>query len=106
MYILRTHGVLFALLISLTADTFAQGAPQPGGSPSQRSAPTTETGAQVLFTVSDDAGNPAPAPPRDSVRLLIDRQPAEIEDISSRTNSPVCFSGLVAVADGSQKCAD
>jgi hypothetical protein len=108
MYILRTHGVLLALLISLVAtDTFAQATPQVGDPPTQSSlAPTTETGAQVLFTVSDDAGNPAPPPTRDSVRLLIDRQPVEIEEIRSLKNSPLFFSVLVDVSGSSKRFAD
>jgi hypothetical protein len=106
MYILRT--VLFAFLVSFIAtDTSAQVAMQSGDSPSQISAaPTTETTAQVLFTVSDDAGNPVPAPTRDSVRLSIDKRPVEIEEIRSLKNNPLFFSVLVDVSGSSRQFAD
>jgi hypothetical protein len=106
MYILRT--VLFAFLVSFIAtDTSAQVAMQSGDSPSQISAaPTTETAAQVLFTVSDDAGNPAPLPTRDSVRLSIDKRPVEIEEIRSLKNSPLFFSVLLDISGSSKHFAD
>lgn len=106
MYILRT--VLFAFLVSFIAtDTSAQVAMQSGDSPCQISAaPTTETAAQVLFTVSDDAGNPAPLPTRDSVRLSIDKRPVEIEEIRSLKNSPLFFSVLLDISGSSKHFAD
>jgi hypothetical protein len=108
MYIPRTYGVLFALLIPLVAaDTLAQVAPQSDDSPTQSSAaPTTEAIAQVLFTVADDAGNPVPAPARDSVRLRIDRQPVEIEEIRSLKNSRLFFSVLLDISGSSKQFAD
>jgi hypothetical protein len=106
MYILRT--VLFAFLVSFIAtDPSAQVAMQSGDSPSQISAaPTTETTAQVLFTVSDAAGNPAPLPARDSVRLSIDKRSVEIEEIRSLKNSPLFFSVLLDSSGSSKHFAD
>jgi hypothetical protein len=106
MYILRT--VLFAFLVSFIAtDTSAQVAMQSGDSPSQISAaPTNENSAQVLFTVSADAGNPAPTPTKDSLRLSIDKRPVEIEEIRSLKNSALFFSVLLDVSGSSKKFAD
>jgi hypothetical protein len=85
--------LFFALFISLLViETSAQIAPQSGDSPTQSSAaPTAVTSAQVLFTVSDDSGNAVPAPAKDSVRLRIDKQPVEIEEIRSLKNTPLFF---------------
>jgi hypothetical protein len=106
MYILRT--VLFAFLVSFVAtDTSAQGTVQSVDSPSQASAaPIAETTAQVLFTASDDDGNPAPLPARDSVRLSIDKRPVEIEEIRSLKSRPLFFSVLLDVSGSSKQFAD
>jgi hypothetical protein len=59
-----------------------------------------------MYGVSDDAGNPAPAPARDSVRLRIDRQSIEIDEVRSLKNSPLFFSVLLDVSGSSKKFAD
>jgi VWFA-related protein len=104
---LRTHGLFFALFISLLViEASAQIAPQSGDSPTQSSAaPTAVTSAQVLFTVSDDSGNAVPAPAKDSVRLRIDKQPVEIEEIRSLKNTPLFFSVLLDISGSSKQFA-
>lgn len=108
MHILRTHGLLFALFISLlVTDTSVQIAPQSGDAPTQSSAaPTAVTSGQVLFTVSDDSGNAVPAPAKDSLRLRIDKQPVEIEEIRPLKNSPLFFSVLLDISGSSKQFAD
>lgn len=108
MHIWQARTVLFASAILLVAtDALAQVGRQSGDSLSQRSpAPASETDAQVLFTVSDEAGNPAPPPARESLRLRIDKQPVEIDQIRPLKNAPLYFSVLVDVSGSSRKFAD
>jgi hypothetical protein len=108
MHILRIRGLFFALFICLLVrDTSAQVAPQSGDFPTQSSAaPTAVTSGQVLFTVSDDSGNAVPAPAKDSLRLRIDKQPVEIEEIRSLKNSPLFFSVLLDISGSSKQFAD
>lgn len=105
---MRTHGLFLALFISvLVTDTSAQVAPQTGDSLTRSStAPTAVTSGQVLFTVSDDSGNAVPAPAKDSVRLQIDRQPVEIEEIRTLRYSPLYFSVLLDISGSSKQFAD
>jgi len=106
MYIARTGlFVFFGAFIAINSS--GQAALQLEDSPSQISAPpATEAAAQVLFTVSDDAGNPALTPTRDSLRLSIDKRPVEIGEIRSLKNSPLFFSVLLDVSGSSKKFAD
>ena len=108
MPIFRINGLFFALLMSLSlAESSPQVAPQSGDSPTQSSAaPTAVTSGQVLFTVSDDSGNAVPAPAKDSVRLRIDKQPVEIEEIRSLKDSSLFFSVLLDISGSSKQFAD
>jgi hypothetical protein len=106
MYSLRT--MLFAFFISVIATvTLARAAPQSGESAVQtRTAPVTEDTRQVLFTMSDAAGNPAPDPTINSVRLSIDKRPVEIQEVRPLKNNPLFFSVLVDVSGSSKQFAD
>ncbi len=108
MHILRTQGLFLTLFISvLVTDISAQVAPQTADSLTQSSTPPTAvTSGQVLFTVSDDSGNAVPAPARDSVRLQIDKQPVEIEEIRTLRYSPLYFSVLLDISGSSKEFAD
>jgi len=106
MYLSRT-GLMAFFGAFVAINCSAQVSLQSGDSPSQISAsPTTETTAQVLFTLSDDAGNPAPVPTRDSLRLSIDKRPVAIEEIRSLKTSPLFFSVLLDVSGSSKKFAE
>jgi Ca-activated chloride channel homolog len=108
MYISRTNGVLFALVISLLAKgVSAQGVPQSADSLSQISAaPTSEPNAQILLTVSDNMGNPASALAKDSVQLRVGGQPVEIKEIRSLKDVSLFFSVLVDLSGSSRQFAD
>jgi hypothetical protein len=107
MYNLSTCGLLFAFVIPFAStDASVQVAPPSGDFRFQASpATTTETAAQAVITVSDDAGNPLPAPAKDSVQLHIDKRPVEIEEIRSLKNNPLYFSVLLDVSGSSKQFA-
>lgn len=105
---MRTQGLFLALSISiLVTNTSAQVAPQTADSHTQGStAPTAVNSGQALITVFDDSGNAVPAPARDSVRLQINKQPVEIEEILSLRYSPLYFSVLLDISGSSKQFAD
>jgi hypothetical protein len=107
MFISRKCVLFVAFLVSVVdTETLAQVTPQSEAPSSQSSAaPATEASGQVLCTVSDDAGNPASTPAKDSVRLRIDKQPVEIDEIRSLKNNPLFFSLLVDVSGSSKQFA-
>jgi len=107
MYTLSMRDVLFALIISFAStDLSAQVATPSAVCRSQvSSATTTETTAQVVVTVLDDAGNPARALAKDSLQLQVDKRPVEIEEIRSLKNNPLFFSVLLDVSGSSKQFA-
>jgi hypothetical protein len=66
----------------------------------------SEATPHILLTVSDNTGNSASAPLRESVQLQIGGQPVEIREIRSLKDSPLFFSVLVDVSGSSKQFAD
>jgi len=74
--------------------------------PQSSEATPSEATSHILMTVSDNTGNSASAPLRESVQLQIGGQPVEVGEIRSLKDSPLFFSVLVDVSGSSKQFAD
>lgn len=98
----RIHGAVLAGVVLLAEI----GSAAQVASPSPNTLSASYSNEHILVTVSDGAGNPVPAPAKDSLLLRIHGESVEIEEIRSLKDSPLVFSMLVDVSGSTQPFAD
>jgi hypothetical protein len=90
----------FCLVVLSAGQVRSQTVPTAGGPSTAR--PTTK----VLAMFTDGAGNPAPVPAKDEIKLKFDRKSVVIEELRGSVTEPLYFSILVDVSGSTREIAD